>query len=267
MNVWLVILIGWVVVAAIMLALWFVQRRTHNAGIVDIAWSFGTGLMAVWFAWGATGYAPRKMIIAILGGLWGARLGFYLLRRVLSEAEDGRYRMLRERWGESTQFWLFWFFQIQAAWAVLFALPLLVAASNPTDHLALLDWVGVAIWIVAIGGETIADRQLARFRRDESNAGQVCRDGLWRYSRHPNYFFEWVHWWAYVAIGIGWTWGWLTLFGPAVMLWFLLKVTGVPMTEERALVSRGGAYRDYQRTTNTFFPGPPKAARAKVSAS
>ena len=150
---------------------------------------------------------------------------------------------------------------------MLFALPMLVAANNPTDHLTWLDWVGVGIWILAIGGESIADRQLARFRRDESNAGQVCRDGLWRYSRHPNYFFEWIHWWSYVALGVAWTWGWLTLFGPAVMLWFLLKVTGIPMTEERALVSRGDAYRDYQRTTNKFFPGPPKAARSETSPS
>jgi steroid 5-alpha reductase family enzyme len=118
------------------------------------------------------------------------------------------------------------------------------------------------VWIISVGGEWLADRQLARFRQDPSNKGKVCRQGLWRYSRHPNYFFEWVHWWAYVLIGIGGPWGWLTLFGPAVMLVFLLKITGVPPTEKRALQSRGEAYREYQRTTSVFFPWPPKQETA-----
>ena len=259
MNPWFLLLSGWAVMAVIMTVLWVVQRRTSNAGIVDIAWSFGTGLLAVWFAFGAEGYGPRRLIIAILAGLWGCRLGFFLLRRVLGEAEDGRYRMLREQWGDRAQFNLFWFFQVQAFWAMLFAAPMLVAALNPTPELGVLDLAGIVIWCVAVLGESIADAQLARFRARPESRGQVCRDGLWRYSRHPNYFFEWIHWWAYVALGIGWTFGWLTLFGPVVMLVFLLKLTGIPYTERRAIESRGDAYRDYQRTTSKFFPWPPKA--------
>jgi len=115
------------------------------------------------------------------------------------------------------------------------------------------------IWIVAIGGESLADSQLAQFRSDPAGGGQVCRDGLWRYSRHPNYFFEWVHWWAYVAIGIAAPWGWLTIAGPVLMYSFITRLTGIPPTEARALVTRGDAYREYQRTTNAFFPGPPRA--------
>jgi steroid 5-alpha reductase family enzyme len=181
-----------------------------------------------------------------------------LLRRVLSESEDGRYAMLREQWGERTQPYLFIFFQVQAFWAVLFALPMLVAAYNDAPAPAWYDFLGVAIWLIAVGGEALADAQLNRFRRDPATKGQVCTNGLWRYSRHPNYFFEWVHWWAYVAMGFAGPWGWLTLGGPAVMLLFLTKITGIPPTEKRAVQSRGDAYRRYQQTTSAFFPWPPK---------
>lgn len=265
MNLWLAIAIAWAGMVVVMSMLWFVQRRTGNAGIVDIAWSFGTGLCAVWFACVAAGDEPRRWIVGILAGVWGARLGLHLLRRVLSEAEDGRYKMLRERWGDKTQIKLFGFFQLQALWAMLFALPMLVAASNPTHGLKWTDYAAIVVWIAAIGGESIADAQLSRFRHREENRGKVCQDGLWRYSRHPNYFFEWIHWFSYVLLALSapadWAWGWLSLLGPAVMLWFLLKVTGVPMTEARAVQSRGDAYRAYQRTTNAFFPGPPRKER------
>jgi len=256
MNLAWLVGIGWAAMAVIMFALWLVQRARHNAGIVDIAWSFGTGLLAAWFAWGSPGLPERRWIIGVIAGLWGARLGFHLLRRTVGEREDGRYRKLRERWGERTQRNLFWFFQVQAGWAVLFALPMLVAARNDTP-LGWVDLLGVIVWVVAIAGESIADAQLHAFRRDPANAGRVCREGLWRYSRHPNYFFEWVHWWAYVCLGITGTLGWLTLIGPVVMLVFLLKITGIPMTEANALASRGDAYRRYQRTTSVFFPWPP----------
>jgi steroid 5-alpha reductase family enzyme len=122
----------------------------------------------------------------------------------------------------------------------------------------------VAVAVLALGGEAIADAQLSRFRRDPANRGTVCRTGLWRYSRHPNYFFEWVHWWAYVLIGIAAPWGWLALFGPALMLLFLFKITGIPPTEARALESRGDAYREYQRTTSVFVPWPPRRETANA---
>ena len=262
MNAWILILIAWLAMAIVMAALWFIQKRRGNAGIVDIAWSFGTGAVGVWFALMAAGDPARRWLVGLIAGAWGLRLGFYLYKRVMSEEEDGRYQKLRERWGDNTQRNLFIFFQIQAAWAVMFAMPMLAAASNPTPGLRWFDWLGLAIWITSIAGESIADRQLARFRRDPANKGKVCQQGLWRYSRHPNYFFEWLHWWAYVFIAIGGSWWWVALLGPAVMLLFLFKVTGIPMTEARAVESRGEAYRDYQRTTSAFFPWPPKTSEA-----
>jgi steroid 5-alpha reductase family enzyme len=191
-----------------------------------------------------------------MAGLWGARLGLHLFRRVIREPEDGRYRQLRSDWGAAAQRKLFGFFQLQAAWAVMFAAPMLAACSNARPF-SWVDLAGIGLFIVSIGGETAADQQLARFRANPANRGLVCRDGLWRYSRHPNYFFEWLHWWAYVPLGAGSSLWWVPGLGVVVMLLFLTRVTGIPPTEAQALRSRGDAYRDYQRTTSAFFPWPP----------
>lgn len=243
--------------AILMSALWYVQFKRHNAGIVDIAWSFGTGLTAVFFALTASGDLARKILVAVIAGLWGVRLGSALAVRVFSEEEDGRYQVLREKWGDRVQPLMFGFFQIQAMWAVLFALPMLAASHNPRP-LSAIDFVAAAVWIVAVIGESIADAQLAKFRNDPANRGKVCRNGLWAWSRHPNYFFEWIHWFAYVILAIGGSLVWLAALGPVVMLLFLTKVTGIPTTEARSVQSRGDAYRDYQRTVSPFFPWPPK---------
>ena len=257
MSPWELLLYGWLGVAALMAGIWALQRRTGDAGVVDVVWSLGVGALAMLFAWGGDGLTERRILIAGMTGLWALRLGAYLLRRVLSMPEDGRYQKLRAAWGAKAQRNLFRFWQVQASWSVLCAAPRLSAARNALPH-GWADAPGVAIWGIALGGEMLADRQLHAFRGRESSKGKVCRDGLWRYSRHPNYFFEWVHWWAYVALGWAAPHGWLTLLGPALMLFFLLKITGVPPTEANALASRGDAYREYQATTSVFFPWPPK---------
>ena len=262
MNAWALVGIAWGAMAVVMGGLWLVQRRTHNAGIVDIAWSFGTALCAIWFAWGADGDVARRVLVGSLVGIWGIRLGVYLFVRLLGEHEDRRYAAMRERWGEKTQLWMFVIFQVQAFWAVLFALPMFFAASNDAEGLRWYDWLGAGLWLVSFGGAAIADRQLQKFKSDAGNKGKVCKVGLWRYSRHPNYFFEWIHWWAYVAIGFAGPFGWATLAGPAVMLLFLTKLTGIPITERALVKSRGEAYREYQRTTSAFVPLPPKESAA-----
>lgn len=243
--------------ALMMAGLWVVQWRRHNAGIVDVAWSFGTGMCAIWFVANAPGDPVRRALIGTLAGVWAARLGFALLVRVLGEAEDGRYRMLRDKWKERTQPLMFGFFQIQAFWAVLFALPMLGAAHNRSP-IGLTDYLAAGIWLAALAGETIADLQLAQFRRDPANKGQVCRVDLWAWSRHPNYFFEWIHWFAYILFAWASPLAWMAWFGLAVMLLFLTKVTGIPMTEARSLLSRGEAYRKYQQEVSPFIPLPPR---------
>lgn len=259
MNFWVTLAAGWLIMAAAMAALWQVQRTHGKAGIVDVLWAAGVGILGVLFAFLAeSGYPPRRLLIGLLIGGWSLRLTLYLFTRVLSMPEDGRYEEMKRKWGGKTQSYLFAFFQVQAFWSVLFAAPVFIAARNAAAPLNWLDAAGVAVFVMAVSGEMTADRQLQAFRARRANKGKVCRTGLWRYSRHPNYFFEWTHWWAYVLIGWQAPYGWATLFGPAIMLLFLFKVTGIPPTEENALRSRGDAYREYQRTTSVFFPWPPK---------
>lgn len=255
MSVGSVILGGWLASSVVMVALWRRALRTGNAGIVDVAWSFGTGILAAAFAAAADGLPARRALIAVLALTWSVRLGAHLWRRVTSEAEDVRYRRMREEQGDRFPRFLLGFHLLQAAWTVLFALPMLAAARNAAP-LGLADAAGVAVWILAVAGEAVADRQLAAFRRDPANRGRVCRRGLWAVTRHPNYFFEWLQWWAWVLLGLGAPQWWLTLGGPAVMYLFLTRVTGIPPTEARLLESRGESYVRYQREVNAFFPGP-----------
>lgn len=255
------LLAAWLVAALLMALLWLIAHHRTNAGIVDVAWSFMTALLGAWFAITADGHPPRAYLVAGMAIVWGVRLGTHVGGRVGREPEDGRYQHLRGQWGGASARNLFVFFQIQALWAVMFAAPMLAAASNRAAPLGQLDWLGVAFWIVALTGESVADRQLARFKAAPSNRGRVCQVGLWRYSRHPNYFFEWLHWWAYVCLAAGSPYWWIAILGAAVMLVFLTKVTGIPPTEAQALRSRGDAYRRYQQTTSSFVPWPPAGPR------
>lgn len=250
------LLVLWLLMAAVMGGGWRWQRRHGNAGIVDVLWSAGLGVGAVLLAAvGSGGVAPR-VLLAILGAAWSLRLALHLWTRVRREGEDGRYRHLRSAWGADQRRWLA-FFQLQALLVPVFALPFAAVAVNPKSAPPWLA-LGVAIWLLAVAGEGVADAQLARFRADPAHRGRTCRTGLWRYSRHPNYFFEWLHWLAYVALAVGsplWALAWL---GPLTMWLFLRFLSGVPWTEAQALRSRGEDYRDYQRTTPMLFPWFPR---------
>jgi steroid 5-alpha reductase family enzyme len=256
-----ILLIGWASMAIIMLLFYVIQRRTRNAGIVDFVWAAGVGALAVFYASAAEGNTARNVTLGILAGVWSLRLAFYLLfNRVIGKPEDGRYEMLRNKWGPNAQLNLFFFFQVQAIWAVMFSIPFIPVVYNKTV-LGWSDYTGIIVWLIAVIGETIADRQLARFRLDPENQGKTCRIGLWNYSRHPNYFFELIHWFTYVFLGIGSSYWWVTFLGPVLMLLFLYKITGIPYTEKRALLSRGEDYRQYQQTTSSFIPWFPKRGK------
>ena len=241
-----------------MALIWAVQQRTADAGIVDVAWAAGIGVLALAYAYTGSGLDQRRLLVGLLGGIWSLRLATYLfVDRVRAKAEDGRYRMLRQKWSGRAPLYFFLFFQAQALLVVIFSLPFFLAAQNPTI-LSLGDGLGVFIFAIALLGESVADRQLARFRRDPQNRGKTCRTGLWHYSRHPNYFCEWLHWWSYVPIAFGASWGLLSLAGPIAMLFLLYFVTGIPHSEKQALASRGNEYRAYQRSTSAFFPWFPR---------
>ena len=256
MNPWSQLLLVWLLAAVLMTLGWLWQKARSNAGIVDVLWAAGVGGSAVLLAITGSGAPATRVALGLLGGVWGGRLALHLWRRVRAEPEDGRYKYLREHW-DGNQLKFFAFFQGQAFLIVLFALPFVAVARNPT---ASWWWLaaGVAIWLISVMGESIADAQLARFRNDPSNQGKTCRDGLWRYSRHPNYFFEWVHWFAYVCLAVGSPIAWLAWAGPVVMVVFLRWVSGVPFTEKQALRSRGEDYRQYQRTTSMLIPWFPR---------
>jgi steroid 5-alpha reductase family enzyme len=257
------LLSAWTAMAAWMAGLWLVERVRRNASLADVGWCAGLVVVVTSYAWFATGEAERKILLAVMASVYGLRLGGYILfNRVIGKTEDRRYQRVRLVWRLDEPFRMFGFFQLQAAAVVLFSLPFLAVMQNPRPPFSLWELAGVLIWTIGIAGESLADRQLARFRAKPWNHDRVCRDGLWFFSRHPNYFFEWVHWWAYVAMAVG-SPGWLlTWIGPLVMGIALVKITGIPWAEEQALRARGEEYRRYQATTNAFFPWWPKSGHS-----
>ena len=244
------------VAAAFMTVLWMVQRRTGNAGVVDVGWAAGIGGAALLLALMVEGDPLRRALVAGMGGVWGLRLALHIHHRSHGKPEDGRYQQLRREWGDQVQFRMFRFYQLQAFTVAFFALPFALAAHHDQPP-GLLDALALALWLLAVMGESLADAQLSAFKRT-ANGERVCRRGLWRYSRHPNYFFEWLNWCAFALLAVQATGGYLALLAPASILYLLLKVTGIPATEAQAVRSKGEAYRDYQRTTSAFVPWFPR---------
>ncbi len=246
----------------VMALLWIVQWKTEDASVVDAVWALGVGTAAVFVALTGPGDPWRRVLVGVIGGAWGLRLGLYLLfNRVLGKPEDGRYKNLRRKWGSKAHFGFFVFFQLQAIFILMFALPSLATSHSGQPLFGpsrVLDVLALCVAVASLVGESTADRQLARFRADPANRGRTCRVGLWAYSRHPNYFFEWLHWFVWVLLAAGSPVWWLTLTGPVFMYLFLMKVTGIPHTEAQALRTRGEDYRRYQAETNMFFPWFPR---------
>ncbi|MDP1581780.1 MAG: DUF1295 domain-containing protein [Candidatus Didemnitutus sp.] len=248
--------------------LYFWARRVDNYGVVDVAWSYAFAGVAIFYALVGQGWPWRRALIAGLAAAWSLRLGTHLLRRVAGHhpVEDGRYVQLRRDWAGNFAPKMFGFFQLQALSVVLLSLPFLWPALNPAPQMHWLEWVGAALWLIALSGEALADRQLASFKRNAANRGQVCAVGLWRYSRHPNYFFEWLVWVGFFVFACASPWGWTAVIAPASILYLLLRVTGIPLTEEQAVRSKGDAYRRYQQTTRAFVPWFPRRAASLPSA-
>lgn len=248
-----------IVLLAVMLLGWLWQIKSRNAGIADMLWAWGIGAAAVYYALAGPGAWQPRTAVGILAGVWFGRLGTHILLRMRRERhEDGRYRALREKYGARINVFHFFFFIAQAVAAWLFAWPAWVISHNPQSNCWALALAGLIV-IVAFIGESLADRQLERFRADPSNRGKTCRRGLWRYSRHPNYFFEWLHWFAYPLLAWGAPYGGYVWLAPALMFLFLNYFTGIPYTEQQALRSRGEDYRDYQRKTSAFIPWRPRS--------
>lgn len=243
-----------------MLGLWVVQQVKKDATLVDAGWALGLTVITFFLVQAGPGPWSRKLLLLLIAGSWSVRLGGYLLQsRVFGRTqEDARYQRMRSALGRYAAVGFLLFFQMQALFALIFAVPLVAVAFNPAP-LGLSDFLAVGVAIIAIGGEAMADAQLARWRFNPVNRTRTCTTGLWRYSRHPNYFFEWLGWFSYVLLCAQPPYALLplTLVGPVAMLVFLFFITGIPHTEQQALSHRPD-YAEYQRTTSAFFPWPPK---------
>ncbi|MEO5913620.1 MAG: DUF1295 domain-containing protein [Luteolibacter sp.] len=260
MTPWLAAVCGAATMSVAFIIAWGLARKWDNYSLVDAVWAFGicfTGIF--WLA--ACGDGSVKLWLA--GGLlamWSLRLGSHLERRIrrAHPQEDARYTKLREVWSGRVPAAFFWFFQVQALSVVILALPFLFIAADRDRAWSPWESVGLAITLLGICGEALADAQMTRFKSGNPGEKEICQKGLWRYSRHPNYFFESVIWLGFYIYACGSAWGWTTIHAPAIIVFLLLKVTGIPPTEASAVRRKGDAYRRYQETTSSFIPWPPK---------
>ncbi len=255
-----------VLLSAVMAVAWVVQQRTGNSGWVDTVWTFGLGAIGVASALlpldGSVG--ARQLLVAMLIGIWALRLGVHIAQRSAGIEDDPRYAALARDWGSNAPREMFLLLQKQALVTIPLAMSIALAAHNPSP-LGIKDALAAALLLTAIAAARVADRQLIAFRRAAGRHGSVCDVGLWAWSRHPNYFFEWLGWLAYPLIAVDLTgsypWGWLALAGPMCMYWLLAHVSGVPPLEAHMLRKHGNDYRAYQARTSRFFPRPPSVPR------
>jgi steroid 5-alpha reductase family enzyme len=253
-----------VALSVLMAGAWVVQQRTGNSGWVDTIWTFSLGLVGAGSAlWPVAGAVPnaRQWLVAALVVTWSLRLGTHIAVRTAGTTDDPRYAAFAKEWGANSPRKMFFFLQNQGFASIPLVLAIFVAARFPGEALRLQDYLGVLILLAGIAGEGLADAQLKRFRELPANKSRVCNAGLWRWSRHPNYFFEWFCWLAYpvIALSPDYPWGLVTLLAPVFMYWILVHVTGIPPLEAQMLRSRGDRYREYQSRTSAFFPMPPQA--------
>jgi len=247
------------VVLALVTALWGVSLAVRDTSIVDIFWGSGFVVIA-WTAFAlADGSSDRRLLLVALVTVWGLRLTAYLASRNLGKGEDFRYAEMRQRhgrrWPLRSLVVVFW---LQGALMWVVSLPVQVAMTDSTPAgLGALDWVGAVLWAVGLTFEAVGDLQLARFKANPANRGRVMGGGLWRYTRHPNYFGDFCVWWGIWLVALATGSAWWTVVGPAVMSVLLIRVSGAALLES-SLIRRREGYADYVARTSGFFPWPPR---------
>lgn len=245
---------------------WHQQRVTQNDGWADAVWALsvgGVGVVAALWPVESDSGIERRALVAFLIAAWSLRLGLHILKRTLKGKSDERYGDLRKQWGADAEKRMFLFLQSQAIAGFVLVVAVFFAAHRNTPLFQPQDMIGIALVLAGIWGEAAADRQLREFAQEPANKNKVCDAGFWRYSRHPNYFFEWLSWCGFAAIAIDFTyqnpWTLLAFLAPAMMYYLLRFVSGIPPLEKHMLESRGEAFREYQRKTSEFFLAPPRA--------
>ncbi len=248
-----------VLAVALMATVWLVSLRLRDVSIVDVAWGAAGALMAASAFFMANGALPRRLLVTGMTVIWGCRLAFHIGVRKRGKGEDFRYAAMRAKRPEAFPLRsLVTVFLLQAVliWAI--TIPAQVAQVHDIPaNLTALDLLGLGLWLLGFGFEAVADLQLRRFLSDPENSGRVMDRGLWRFSRHPNYFGDSLVWWGIFLVAAATPMGWVTVFSPLLMTFFLMKVSGVPLLEE-ALAKRRDGYRDYMERTSPFFPWPPR---------
>lgn len=252
-------LLGGAIILIFMIVLWGFSLLLHNSSIVDIFWGLGF-VVSAWFYNFITpdGVLLRKIILLLLVSIWGLRLSIHILTRNWGKPEDFRYQKWREESGKNW-WWisLFRVFILQGVLMWIISAPLLAAQYlHKTSSITWLDYIGVFLWLIGFFFEAVGDLQLRKFISNKENKGKLLNQGVWKYTRHPNYFGDSAQWWAYYLIALA-AGGWWTLFSPIIMTLFLIKVSGVALLEKTLVETKPG-YKEYVRTTSAFIPWFPK---------
>lgn len=250
---------GLALIAAVEAVAWRISLRLENAAVADVVWPIAIAATAWWGALVADGVAARRLVLLVLVTAWAVRLALHLAIRIARHGEDRRYAAMRERHGEAfrrVSLWTVFGFQGLLAWMVSLPLMFGMAADRPRA-LTAAAVLGIVVWAVGFAFETVADWQLARFRRRRDRGGDVLQTGVWRYSRHPNYFGEVCVWWGIFLVVAPTPLGFAAVVGPLLVTVLVTRVSGVPLTE-KGIGTRRPAYREYAFRTNAFFPGPPR---------
>ena len=251
-------LIAALTITIVMLTTWVISLMVKNASIVDIVWGLGFAVTSWVLALTIDGDSTRQILLAVMVGVWGVRLGGYLAKRNIGHGEDWRYKAMRKKKGSKFGLIsLVTVFGLQGVLMWIVSLPVQFGNADDTPGVGPLAVMGIIVWITGLSFEAVGDMQLARFKKNPDNAGKVMDKGLWSLTRHPNYFGDALLWWGIGLVGAETGSGVIGLVGPLVMTVFLLRVSGVPMLE-RSLMKRREGYAEYVARTSGFIPRPPK---------
>ena len=259
----------WLVTASIVEIVWMtlaflVYRRIQLIGIIDSFWTFSFALQVLTACLTIPATIDRKLTALLFSGIWSLRLGTHITQRFLkSRKDDPRYEELRKVWTKALDAKVFWMYQLQGLSVLILMGPFFTYLADTGEQNTIALAIAICVFVIGLAGEALADHQLVQFRKD--NPGEVCNAGLWKFSRHPNYFFEWVIWISFFTLAASSQNGIFMIYAPLLMFILLTKITGIPPAERQSLSSKGEKFRRYQATNSAFFPWFPAKEAEKTS--
>ena len=252
---WSILIQNLAIVSSLMILAWLVYLVQRRGTLLDVAWAGSFFVVAIISTFTPyEGVLLRKILFLAIVSMWSLRLTAFLFLRYYNDEEGGRWAALASRFKIDSSFKFVLLFVGQGIATVILSWPFVLIFLNPDPDIQRIEWIGFALWIFAFLGETYADKQLREFKSLPQNKDKVCQEGLWRYSRHPNYFFEWLIWLSYFLIALAAPFGITAIISPLLMWHIIFHVPGIKALEDQAIIRKGEAYKEYQRTTNAFFP-------------